>query len=120
LQEMIAARNSSFAPDGNSDIVMCGKKMFAEVKIMKRRSSILSALVVGTMLVAGSMSFAQQQPAPAQQQPNRTIPHTNLKVGDMAPDFTLPDSNFKQVKLSDFRGKKNVILAFYVLAFTGG
>ena len=85
---------------------------------MKRRSSILSALVVGTMLVAGSLSFAQQQP-PAQQQ-NRTIPHTNLKVGDMAPDFTLPDNQGHQVKLSDFRGKKNVILAFYVLAFTGG
>jgi peroxiredoxin (alkyl hydroperoxide reductase subunit C) len=38
----------------------------------------------------------------------------------MAPDFTLPDNNFKPVKLSDYRGKKNVILAFYVLAFTGG
>lgn len=87
---------------------------------MKRRSSILPALAVGVMLVAGSLSFAQQQPAPAQQQANRTIAHTSLKVGDMAPDFTLPDNNFKQVKLSDFRGKKNVILAFYVLAFTGG
>jgi peroxiredoxin len=43
-----------------------------------------------------------------------------LKVGDVAPDFTLPDNTGKQVKLSDFRGKKNVILAFYVLAFTGG
>lgn len=86
---------------------------------MKRRLSILPALVVGSMLIAGSLSFAQQQP-PAQQPANRTIAHTNLKVGDMAPDFTLPDNNFKQVKLSDFRGKKNVILAFYVLAFTGG
>ena len=86
---------------------------------MKRLSSVLPALAVGTMLIAGSLSFAQQQP-PAQQQPNRTIAHTNLKVGDMAPDFTLPDNNFKQIKLSDFRGKKNVILAFYVLAFTGG
>ena len=38
----------------------------------------------------------------------------------MAPDFTLPDNGGHQVKLSDFRGKKNVILAFYVLAFTGG
>ena len=85
---------------------------------MKRMSSILPALAVGTMLIAGSLSFAQQQP-PAQQQ-NRTIPHTNLKVGDMAPDFTLPDNQGHQVKLSDFRGKKNVILAFYVLAFTGG
>ncbi len=47
--------------------------------------------------------------------------HTStLKVGDMAPDFTLPDQNMKQVKLSDFRGKQNVVLAFYFLAFTGG
>ena len=43
-----------------------------------------------------------------------------LKVGDKAPDFTLPDQNGHPVHLADFRGKKNVILAFYVLAFTGG
>lgn len=47
-------------------------------------------------------------------------PATQLKVGDSAPDFTLPDTTGKQIKLSDFRGKKNVVLAFYVLAFTGG
>jgi len=89
---------------------------------MKRISSILPALVAGAVLVAGSLALAQapaQQP-PAAPQQNRTIAHTNLKVGDMAPDFTLPDNTGKQVKLSDFRGKKNVILAFYVLAFTGG
>ena len=43
-----------------------------------------------------------------------------LKVGDKAPDFTLKDTTWKDVKLSDFLGKKNVVLAFYVLAFTGG
>lgn len=47
-------------------------------------------------------------------------PKTNLKVGDTAPDFTLTDTEGQPVKLSDFRGKKNVVLAFYVLAFTGG
>jgi len=36
-----------------------------------------------------------------------------LQEGDMAPDFTLPASNGEQVSLSDFRGKKNVILYFY-------
>jgi peroxiredoxin (alkyl hydroperoxide reductase subunit C) len=45
---------------------------------------------------------------------------TPLKVGDEAPDFTLPDQNNKPVKLSDFRGKKNVVLAFFPAAFTGG
>jgi cytochrome oxidase Cu insertion factor (SCO1/SenC/PrrC family) len=47
-------------------------------------------------------------------------PEPKFKVGDTAPDFTLLDQNRKEVKLSDFRGKKNVVLAFYVFAFTGG
>ncbi len=55
--------------------------------------------------------FAQTAPAP---------PQTQLKVGDKAPDFTLNDTDGKPVKLSDYKGKKSVVLAFYVLAFTGG
>ena len=47
-------------------------------------------------------------------------PQTHLKVGDVAPDFALSDTDGGKVRLSDFRGKKNVALAFYVLAFTGG
>jgi peroxiredoxin len=43
-----------------------------------------------------------------------------LKVGDKAPEFTLPDQSGNKVSLSQFLGKKNVVLAFYVLAFTGG
>jgi len=43
-----------------------------------------------------------------------------LKVGDKAPEFALADQEGRVVKLSDFRGKKSVVLAFYVLAFTGG
>lgn len=45
------------------------------------------------------------------------------KVGDMAPEFSLKyfdGSNLKDVKLSDYKGKKNVVLAFYIFAFTGG
>jgi peroxiredoxin len=48
------------------------------------------------------------------------IAHTSLKVGEPAPDFTLLSDQWQPVKLSDYRGKKNVILAFYVLAFTPG
>ena len=48
-------------------------------------------------------------------------PALALKVGDEAPDFTLPDQTFKnKVSLHDFKGKKNVALAFYIFAFTGG
>lgn len=43
-----------------------------------------------------------------------------LKVGDPAPNFTLPDQHGQDISLSQFRGRKNVVLAFYVLAFTGG
>jgi len=49
-----------------------------------------------------------------------TPPPMTLKVGDMAPDFNLPSTAGGRVKLSDFRGKNNVVLAFFVLAFTGG
>jgi peroxiredoxin len=42
----------------------------------------------------------------------------SLKVGDPAPGFELPDHNGNRIRLSEFRGKKNVILAFYVLANT--
>ena len=49
-----------------------------------------------------------------------TPPKTNLKVGDMAPDFTLTATNGQKVHLADFRGKKTVVLAFFPAAFTGG
>jgi hypothetical protein len=45
---------------------------------------------------------------------------THLKVGDTAPDFTLASTSGKPVRLSDYRGKSNVVLAFVVKAFTGG
>jgi cytochrome oxidase Cu insertion factor (SCO1/SenC/PrrC family) len=67
--------------------------------------------VIFTCLLLVIVTSAQTNPAP---------PTTHLKVGDTAPDFTLTDTTGKPVKLSDFRGKKNVVLAFYVLAFTGG
>lgn len=77
---------------------------------MKRIVMALGALCMLLTLVP-SFAAAQQQPAVAK---------TNLKVGDVAPDFTLLSDKWEPVKLSDYRGKKTVILAFYVLAFTGG
>ena len=43
-----------------------------------------------------------------------------IDVGGTFTDFTLLSDQWKTVKLSDYRGKKNVFLAIYVLAFTGG
>ncbi len=48
---------------------------------------------------------------------NRTETKT-LKVGDTAPDFTLKTANREDWRLSDFRGKKNVVLAFVPFAFS--
>lgn len=60
-------------------------------------------------LIAISLFAADAQPG-----------KTSLKVGDTAPDFTLPGTNGKTFKLSDYRGKKTVVLAFFPAAFTGG
>jgi mycoredoxin-dependent peroxiredoxin len=42
-----------------------------------------------------------------------------LEVGQQAPNFTLKNQNGEEVSLSDYRGKKNVVLMFYPFAFTG-
>ena len=45
------------------------------------------------------------------------------KVGDLAPDFSLnyvDSTGMHNVKLSQYRGKQQVVVAFYVFAFTGG
>ncbi|WP_155053884.1 peroxiredoxin [Streptomyces blattellae] len=42
-----------------------------------------------------------------------------IQVGDKAPDFELKDNHGRAVRLSDFRGDKNVVLLFYPFAFTG-
>lgn len=41
-----------------------------------------------------------------------------LKVGDKAPDFTVVSSTGKPVSLGDYAGKKNVVVFFYIAAFT--
>lgn len=73
---------------------------------------MLKRLLLSLVAVAVlSVTALAQQPTP---------PKTNLKVGDPAPDFSLRATDGKTYKLSDFKGKKNVVLAIYVLAFTGG
>lgn len=72
--------------------------------LMRSLLSVVLLAMLGVVAVA-------QQPAP---------PKTHLKVGDPAPDFTLRATDGKSYKLSDFKGQKNVVLAIYVLAFTGG
>ena len=47
-------------------------------------------------------------------------PSTTLKVGDKAPDFTLPSTSGGTVHIADYLGKSTVVLAFFPAAFTGG
>jgi hypothetical protein len=71
----------------------------------------------GSLILAFAPLFAL---SPSLSQKKDEISKTNLKVGDTAPDFALLSDQWKTVKLSDYHGKKNVFLAVYVLAFTGG
>ena len=51
---------------------------------------------------------------------SRTAAAEDLKVGDKAPEFSMAGSDGKTYKLSDFKGKKAVVVAWYPKAFTGG
>ena len=42
----------------------------------------------------------------------------SVEVGDVAPDFELASHKNQKVRLSDYRGQKNVFIAFYPLAWT--
>lgn len=69
--------------------------------------------ILSVLLLAALPIFAQQ----------KEVEPLKIKVGDMAPDFTLlqyDGNGVKAVSLHDFKGKKKVALAFYVFAFTGG
>ncbi len=77
---------------------------------MRWTAVTLSALVVVVALAFVALVRAAQQPMPGQPE---------LKVGDMAPDFTLPGSDGQTYSLSKLRGR-TVVLAWFPKAFTGG
>ena len=69
-------------------------------------------VVLTLLLTSGLLVAVEQQTAAVQT--------STLKIGDTAPDFTLPDQDGKPVRLSSFGGKQKVVLAFYIKAFTSG
>ena len=82
---------------------------------MKLKSSLA---ILGVALLASALA-----PPPAEAQGKAQPEALQLKVGDPAPDFKLQyfdGSNLKDVSLSQYRGKSNVVVAFYIFAFTGG
>lgn len=72
------------------------------------KTLLVALLVFASLSSIGAVNKPSDMPAP------------KIKVGDLAPDFTLEDQSGKKVSLHEFRGKKNVALAFYIFAFTGG
>jgi len=65
------------------------------------------------LLAAAAILATTAQPVSAADAPM-------LKKGDAAPDFTLKGSDGKTYKLSQLKGKKAVVLAWFPKAFTGG
>jgi AhpC/TSA family len=94
--------------------------------MIKIAASLLLLLAAAALLAAQTPSSTPTARPTAAPTTPPVVPHTSLKVGQAAPDFTLAstiagsDGRSMRYKLSDFKGKKNVVLAFYVLAFTGG
>ena len=81
---------------------------------MRKRTAVLLLWILAFGIQqAGSRLWAQGEKKEAPPEPN-------IKVGDTFPDFTLVDQKGQKVSLHDFKGKKNVALAFVVFAFTGG
>ncbi len=72
----------------------------------------MQRILLGLLCAAFAGTLGAQQTAP---------PKTHLKVGDTAPDFSLPNTAGKEpIKLSNYHGKKTVVLNFFPAAFTGG
>jgi len=69
--------------------------------------SVLSSL----LLPSANGIAAQLGPKEGHKLPAEDL--NRVKVGAAAPDFTLEDIDGKRISLSDFRGKKNVVLVFY-------
>lgn len=77
--------------------------------------------LLAASLLAGVLAVATAIPAAAQSKQSEAV--SMPKVGDMAPDFTLryfDGNDLKAVSLNQYRGKKNVVVAFFIFAFTGG
>ena len=91
------------------------------------RKNSKTAILAGTVMAvalscllfavaAGAKSASEEIYDPGKLKPVDS--HTTLKVGDVAPDFTLPSLSGKKVSLKDYRGKKNVVISFVPAAWT--
>ncbi len=87
------------------------------------RKVLLTVLAAGLALAGWLQSPDSRQLRAETPKKTPAPPPLKIKAGSVAPDFTLlafDGKELKKVSLRDYRGKKNVVLAFYVFAFTGG
>ena len=103
LLRVAAVRNS---PEGYVAAFAIAATLAGLAVALGRRWYAWTALVLSLTLLLGGATFnfvlARIPDAP-----------TNVRVGERAPDFTLPDAAGRPVSLADFRGKKPVVLVFY-------
>jgi peroxiredoxin len=104
---------------------VCQKKIrkfeSAEKRRFRMQKRIPAAFAASFLAVV--LLVASANPAAAQSKPAEAASMSMPKVGQVAPDFTLKyfdGKDLKDVSLSQYRGKKNVVLAFFIFAFTGG
>ena len=105
----------------NLGITFRGKRLQEEFT-MRRELKTFVCLGLLILIFGSSHILAAQSKSADKKEKPAPAPLT-LKVGDTAPDFTLlafDGKELKKVSLQDYRGKKNVALAFFVFAFTGG
>ena len=87
------------------------------------RKVLLTVLAAGLVLTGLLQSPDSRQLRAETPKKTPAPPPLKIKAGSAAPDFTLlafDGKELKDVSLHDYRGKKNVVLAFYIFAFTGG
>src|SRR5262245_2036 len=81
---------------------------------LRNKSKLVAVLAGGLFLVGSGFALAgpKDKPAKGKKHDNGAVVPAMAKIGEMAPDFTLKDSDGKEVRLSDYSGKAVVLTWF--------
>lgn len=86
------------------------RNLWKTARLHRLAPAVIVALTFG--MVGGALPAQTDADSPAEKK--------GLKVGDIAPDFELKGTDGKTYKLSEFKGKSPVVVAWYPKALTGG
>ncbi|WP_319762806.1 peroxiredoxin [Maridesulfovibrio sp.] len=76
------------------------------------------AIIISFLLCVNAQARVAKDQIYQQKEMKPVVSSVTVKVGDKAPDFVLPSLSGKKISLSDYRGKKNVVISFVPAAFT--